>query len=521
MKKFHISVTVPLGACCDWCIQWGSYVFGGELTFIDNWGSHGSGGAAWAVGARDMVAALVWLLLLWFHLLPEAETLFAEASSKNSSAYDPDKYIPIEGSESFRTYRDNQNKQEFRASGLIAALVSPKFVKAYNNFKTSKYPHIFVPVAIVCVFVGSIGNIGFFALFGNKLKRAYYTRDSLYFRFLATLDIMICLIVLPYAMFFEEMRVTNNYVCKGMEYVRHFLTYMAHLALLSYSFELPLRQGYTASRNHVKRASYGIFLLSALCSIPVVFLFKIDPSAHNNTLFSHTRLEIGCLADCCVTEELGTECLADCCVTEELGTGCLADCCVTEELGTGCLADGCVTEELGTECLAECCVIEELGTGCLANCCVTEELGTECLADSCVTEELGTECLADCCVTEELGTGCLADGCVTEELGTGCLADGCVTEELGTECLAECCVIEELGTGCLANCCVTEELGTECLADSCVTEELGTECLADCCVTEELGTGCLADGCVTEELGTGCLADGCVTGTGHWVSSRW
>ncbi|XP_013086624.2 uncharacterized protein LOC106071135 [Biomphalaria glabrata] len=212
---------------------------------------------------HELLAPLLCVCVYCLRLLSETEALLASRVSNDTSN---ERFIFIDESESIRTHTDSQ------------------FVKAYNNFKTSKYPEIFIPIAIACLFFGALGNIGFFALFGNKLKRAYYTRDSLYFRFLATLDILVCLIVLPYAMFFEAERVTNNYVCKSMEYVRHFLTYMAHLGLLSYSFELPLRQGYTASKNHVRRAAYGIVILSAFCSIPVVFLFEINPIAFNNTL---------------------------------------------------------------------------------------------------------------------------------------------------------------------------------------------------------------------------------------------
>nr|KAI8748749.1 CAunnamed protein product [Biomphalaria glabrata] len=212
---------------------------------------------------HELLAPLLCVCVYCLRLLSETEALLASRVSNDTSN---ERFIFIDESESIRTHTDSQ------------------FVKAYTNFKTSKYPEIFIPIAIACLFFGALGNIGFFALFGNKLKRAYYTRDSLYFRFLATLDILVCLIVLPYAMFFEAERVTNNYVCKSMEYVRHFLTYMAHLGLLSYSFELPLRQGYTASKNHVRRAAYGIVILSAFCSIPVVFLFEINPIAFNNTL---------------------------------------------------------------------------------------------------------------------------------------------------------------------------------------------------------------------------------------------
>ncbi|XP_059174491.1 uncharacterized protein LOC131954761 [Physella acuta] len=158
-----------------------------------------------------------------------------------------------------------------------------EFLQTYINFLSSKNPGLYIPVAGAGILLGALGNIAYFAFFCNKKKRTFYTRDSLYFRRLAFLDLLVCLFVLPYSIVYEMERVNHNYVCKVLEYVRHFIIYCAHLGLISYGVEFSLRLGYTASRENIQRATAVVITISAMFSIPVLFIYKVEGNNLNKT----------------------------------------------------------------------------------------------------------------------------------------------------------------------------------------------------------------------------------------------
>ncbi|CAG5133784.1 unnamed protein product [Candidula unifasciata] len=154
---------------------------------------------------------------------------------------------------------------------LIALLETPHVAK----HDWSQRHEIFLPVAILSIVIGVFGNMCFCFFFGDKTARIYKTRDALYFRRMSLLDMLVCVIVLPYSVFYEFSLVNYGAVCKTMEFIRHIIIYTSHLTLAAYCFELPRRVSYADVQANVNRMMVCNCVLAFVFSLPAFFLFDI------------------------------------------------------------------------------------------------------------------------------------------------------------------------------------------------------------------------------------------------------
>lgn len=123
--------------------------------------------------------------------------------------------------------------------------------------------------------LGFVGNGLLLCFYGNQRTRIYRSRDAIYIRRIAYSDLLVCSLVLPYTVFFEVGLIRSDPTCKSLEFMRHFLTYMAHLLLITYSWELPQRHLYTDSQTYSLNTFIFSFFVSVLGSAPTVFLFRV------------------------------------------------------------------------------------------------------------------------------------------------------------------------------------------------------------------------------------------------------
>ncbi|BFZ12561.1 hypothetical protein BsWGS_15600 [Bradybaena similaris] len=147
---------------------------------------------------------------------------------------------------------------------------------AIQNKDHPDLPPLFIPIAITSIILGVIGNMCFCFFFGNSRTRIYKSRDALYFRRMALIDLIICGFVIPFSVFYESGFVNNRAVCKIMEFIEHVLIFTSHLVLAAYSFELPRRVSYVDVQINVTRMMCCSIMLACIFSLPTIFLYDVD-----------------------------------------------------------------------------------------------------------------------------------------------------------------------------------------------------------------------------------------------------
>ncbi|BFZ20568.1 hypothetical protein BsWGS_23606 [Bradybaena similaris] len=98
--------------------------------------------------------------------------------------------------------------------------------------------------------------------------------DAMFFRRMSTVDFLICAVVLPYGIVYEQRVLTINVICKGMEFIRHVLIYFSHLLLTFYSLEFTRRDSHLTAKHRLTRTTTYITIASLLLATPTLVIFE-------------------------------------------------------------------------------------------------------------------------------------------------------------------------------------------------------------------------------------------------------
>ncbi len=93
----------------------------------------------------------------------------------------------------------------------------------------------FIVCMIILAVMGFIGNILILFYFPGNLFHSFIA--NYFIRTLAGLDLLTCVIIIPYSIMFELSKINNRTACKCLEFLRYFLVGSSLLTLLAISIE--------------------------------------------------------------------------------------------------------------------------------------------------------------------------------------------------------------------------------------------------------------------------------------------
>jgi hypothetical protein len=93
---------------------------------------------------------------------------------------------------------------------------------------------LFLILTGIYILFGSLGN-GVILLVYRRQQYVY--NQKIFIKALAALDLVICVVIMPYTIFFEFHRVDNDVVCRMMEIVRHIAILTSNCVLCAIAFE--------------------------------------------------------------------------------------------------------------------------------------------------------------------------------------------------------------------------------------------------------------------------------------------
>ena len=125
---------------------------------------------------------------------------------------------------------------------------------------------------------GTIGNVLIVVLYIVK-KRSFAVRK--YILTLSVVDLVINVVVIPYTVLFEFRLITNDFLCHGMEIIRHTLVGFSNLILLLIAGERlfmvwkPMEKFRTEKMKNV--FILCLLVISIISSIPAALIFEVKP----------------------------------------------------------------------------------------------------------------------------------------------------------------------------------------------------------------------------------------------------
>lgn len=143
---------------------------------------------------------------------------------------------------------------------------------------------LFVVMMTSFAVCGAVGNILIIAIYFVN-TRAFAVRK--YILTLSVVDLIICVILIPYTILFEFNLVSDDVSCHGMEVIRHSLVIFSNLILLLIAGERLLMVWKPMERKVNEKIKTGLILtlllVSVISSIPAAMIFEVKSHSHRES----------------------------------------------------------------------------------------------------------------------------------------------------------------------------------------------------------------------------------------------
>lgn len=136
---------------------------------------------------------------------------------------------------------------------------------------------IFQLTIVLCIYgiVGALGNTLILVVYLPRKAKLFH---STYIRTLATVDLIVCCVIVPYTIVFEQRKVTDDVLCRGMEVLRHTLVISSSQILCVIAVERYLSLFRPTRMRTVRKANISmaiVFINSFIVAIPSVTIFTV------------------------------------------------------------------------------------------------------------------------------------------------------------------------------------------------------------------------------------------------------
>lgn len=149
---------------------------------------------------------------------------------------------------------------------------------------------LFVVMMALFAVCGAVGNILIIAIYFVN-TRAFAMRK--YILTLSVVDLIICVVLIPYTILFEFNLVSDDVSCHGMEVMRHSLVIFSNLILLLIAGERLLMVWKPMEKKLNERMKtvfiLSLLLASVISSIPAAMIFEVKSHSHHNSTESATN----------------------------------------------------------------------------------------------------------------------------------------------------------------------------------------------------------------------------------------
>ncbi|XP_061164960.1 5-hydroxytryptamine receptor 2B-like [Saccostrea echinata] len=142
---------------------------------------------------------------------------------------------------------------------------------------------LFLIMSGVYIIFGGLGNIIIFTVY-RRQKEIY--NQKTFIKTLAALDLFICIVIIPYTIFYELQRVQNDVICRMMEIVRHMATLTSNSVLCAIAFERYVAICHPARKldqHAIRKIMISLTIVTVLFSAPAPAIFSVTRSKSKGT----------------------------------------------------------------------------------------------------------------------------------------------------------------------------------------------------------------------------------------------
>lgn len=107
----------------------------------------------------------------------------------------------------------------------------------------------------VCSFVGILGNIPVLIVYFHKRDQMV---SNTFIKVLAILDLLVCMLIMPYTMIYELHMVSSDVACRLFEFLRHFVIAASNITLVAISVERYIAVCHLSCKMSVDLVNKGI-----------------------------------------------------------------------------------------------------------------------------------------------------------------------------------------------------------------------------------------------------------------------
>lgn len=136
---------------------------------------------------------------------------------------------------------------------------------------------LFLILTGIYVLLGSLGNGVILMVYSYRRQKDVYNQNF-FIKVLAALDLVVCVVIMPYTIFFEFHRVHNDVVCKMMEIVRHIAILTSNSVLCAIAFERYFAICYPTKKldqQAIQKIMISLTAVTVLFSAPAPTIFAV------------------------------------------------------------------------------------------------------------------------------------------------------------------------------------------------------------------------------------------------------